>query len=131
MAKVLLDKVHKVAQLVIFWQCIYFCESRMLPIKGYTFKTAQWLSDRLLNCVSQIQSICWNLFLRLEIFVDCPLPERGGGMCQTRLTKITRCLLLHYAGGAGFACAFTAPPARLKYLHDLHVEVHTMTNSYC
>ena len=52
------------------------------------------------------------IFLSVEILI-LPPPGEDGLVCQTRLTKTTRCPHLPYAGGVGFAHAFTSSPAGL------------------
>ena len=37
-------------------------------------------------------------------------PGRAGEQCEARLTKITRCPVLRYVGGAGFTHAFSILP---------------------
>ena len=48
--------------------------------------------------------------VRVYFFTLCKSKEGGGGVCQTRLTKTTRCPLQSYAVGAGFVHKSTAPP---------------------
>ena len=52
------------------------------------------------------------LFYRVEILMNYPPPRTARGGYQTRLAKTTHCTVLPYTGGAGFARAFTTPPAK-------------------